>query len=153
MFCVVTPQAATNLSARITSDDDRRKEWVESASKEASESIALQQQLDAATREIEVIKRRISEIEHTSATHTQTIATIELKLPALEAEKKHAATTRDFKTAGRVAGQIKDFQSSKQKAADTLAELKTQTSGLQTSLTEKTALKAQIAVCLMYCSV
>ncbi len=132
----------------MVSEEQRRREWLSVAAAAAAAPItSLHSACAALSAELERARAAITGLEATSATHTQTCAAIELKLPALEADKKQAAASRDFKTAARVAKEIKDMQTVKQKAGETLQELKAQILGLQTSIQQKTAAKQEIEGC------
>ncbi|XP_042449353.1 myosin-2 heavy chain-like [Zingiber officinale] len=80
----------------------------------------LRQQISAARSALQELSSTRASIQQEVSLFKQRIGFIEKRVPELEAEKKVAATARNFKEAGRVAAEAKALQSEKEDLQDKL---------------------------------
>ncbi|KAG6469848.1 hypothetical protein ZIOFF_070781 [Zingiber officinale] len=80
----------------------------------------LRQQISAARSALQELSSIRASIQQEVSVFKQRISFIEKRVPELEAEKKVAATARNFKEAGRVAAEAKALQSEKEDLQDKL---------------------------------
>ena len=100
--------------------------------------------VDEATRNVQLAESAISSLQ-------EEITTIETRIPILEAEKKTAASKRDFKAAGKASKEIKDALARKEQCEAELADVavarkedaKEELSKAKTLLEEKKCIAAE----------
>ncbi|CAG8630711.1 16505_t:CDS:10 [Acaulospora morrowiae] len=71
----------------------------------------LRRQIEESEGEVKRLTSKVMQDQQTYSTIQQDMTTIDTQIPALEEQKKLAVAGRDFKSAGRLAGRIKDLQS------------------------------------------
>jgi len=104
-------------------------QWKEKFAEEDSQGKDLEEQRDRVLVQIKVIDIEIDSTE-------EKIKKIQEKLPGLEKDKKQASTARNFKEAGRLAGEIKEKEAEIETLSKSIAESKSKKTSLEASLPE-----------------
>ncbi|KAL6178848.1 hypothetical protein ACLB2K_050365 [Fragaria x ananassa] len=96
------------MSSILKSRED--KVWLAKTEEKLSKDVQkLQQDVSAARTSLQELSSRKSSIQQDIASSKQKIIFIDKRIPELEAEKKVAATTRNFKEAARIAAEAKSL--------------------------------------------
>ncbi|VVB07633.1 unnamed protein product [Arabis nemorensis] len=103
------------LMSYVSKTREERAKLVNIEEKLSEEVQRLQEEVSSTRESIKEQSSRKSIIQQNITSFMDKIMFIEKRLPELEAEKKVAASTRNFKEAGRIAGEVKSLNLEKEK--------------------------------------